>query len=148
MLFHDLTGKKSRQYVLATLIFVNLGYTWSLDSDLIRDFVLNILLRYIHVFQKYDQWIKNTIYVIHYTVLIIGKFGHSTVIEEILIKQWFNQTICVSYITKMNSSSSHDLTGKQIRHYVLATVRFVNLWYTWSWYSDLIRDFVLTILPR
>ena len=87
MLFHDLTGKKSREYVLATLIFVNLGYTWSLDSDLIRDFVLNILLRYIHVFQKYDQWIKNTICVIHYTVLIIGKFGHSTVIEEILIKQ-------------------------------------------------------------
>ena len=48
---HDFTGKEIRHYVLATLRFVNSGYTWSRNSDLSRDFVLEILLRYIHVFQ-------------------------------------------------------------------------------------------------
>ena len=53
-----MTSKKSRHYVLATLPFVNLGYTWSWNSDLSRHSVLDVLLRYIDEFQWLDQWIN------------------------------------------------------------------------------------------
>ena len=105
MLFHDFTGKEIRHYVLATLRFVKLGYTWSWNSDLSRDFVLEILLRYINVFQWFDQWTNPTLYASLFTVVIRGTFGHSNVIEEILIEQWFKQKICVRYFTKMHSGS-------------------------------------------
>ena len=73
--------------MLDALNFVNLGYTWSWNSDLSRHFVLAILPRYIHLFQLLDRQIKKTLGVGYYTVLIMGKFGHSTMVSERLIEQ-------------------------------------------------------------
>ena len=79
-LFHDFTGQKRRHYVSPTLPFVSLGYTWSLNSDLSRYFLLTILLRYIHIFQNSDQRIKQTLSVTQFTVLFMCTLGRSTMI--------------------------------------------------------------------
>ena len=50
MLIHDLTGQQSRKHVLATLMFVNLGYIWSWKSDFSTHSVLDNVPRYINVF--------------------------------------------------------------------------------------------------
>ena len=52
---HNLTGQQSRHYVLDTLLLEILGYTCSRNSNLSRYTVLVILLRYIYVFQLFEQ---------------------------------------------------------------------------------------------
>ena len=109
-----MTWQKIRHYVLATLLFVKLGYTYSWNSDLNIKFVLGILTRYVHVFQWFEQWINQTLCVRYSAVLIMGSFGHSTLIQERLIEQWFKKILCVRYFTKIHSGFSwFDWSTKQ-----------------------------------
>ena len=108
--------------MLANLPFVNFGYTLSRNSDLSGHFLLAILLRYIHVFQWFYEWIKHTICVNQFTVLILGTFGNSTVVKKdslesdlsrhfvlaillrhVMVISWFDrsikQTLCVRSFT-------------------------------------------------
>ena len=84
------------------LPFVNLGYTWFSPSYLSWNFLLAVLPISVHVFQYIYQWIKQTLYIIYSTVLNISTSRHSSIIFERLIETLFNQTLFVSYITKMH----------------------------------------------
>ena len=71
--------------------------------------------------------------------LIMGTFGHSTVIWERLVEQWFKQTLDVSNFTKMHSRKQRLSAGKltvcQVGVYMV-----IEQWYK--------KHFVLAILLK
>ena len=89
--------------MLCILRFVNLGYTFSWFIVLSWQFVLGILLRYIHVFQCFDQSIKQTLFVSYSTVLTMIIFWAFKYYLRRLIEHFYNQTLCASYFTKVHS---------------------------------------------
>ena len=131
-----------------TWILVNLVYTCSWNSDLSFHSVLTILLRYIHVFQWFNQLVKHTLCVSYPIVLIMGIFRNSAIISERLIEQWYNETLRLSYYTNIHLISFVIWAVKKSDTMGYLPLPFVNLGYTCSWNSNLSRQFVLAILLK
>ena len=91
--WNDLTSKKPD--TICFLIYcVDLGYIWSLKSDLIRNSVLAILPIFIWFVLIFDQWKIRQYFLDNLLCWLLVHF---------FIEELFNQTHCVSCFTKILS---------------------------------------------
>ena len=100
----------------------------SLNSDFIRHFVLSILLRFIQVLSGYDQSTNHTLDVIFFTFFQFG--------VHLVMEQWFKQTFCDSYFTKIHSCISI-IRSVNKSDTVCWILYCVGYWYNWAFMCDL-----------